>query len=430
MSNEKQLLQSVRGTSDLLPNDQPLFQRVNRVFADIAIACGFKEISLPIFEYSWLFQKGVGSTSDIATKEMYYLHHKEGDNLDIALRPEGTAGIVRAYYEHGMHTWSQPVRLFYSGPMFRHERPQKGRERQFTQFGIESIGESDSSEDALVILAACQALYRLQIKPENFSVHINSIGCTHCRPKYIKKLLAYIKTRQGKLCDDCLLRAETNPMRVLDCKNKTCQAHTTDAPNHLDHLCDNCKNHFKSTLEYLEEAGISFNINHRIVRGLDYYTRTVFELIAETGTLKGQALGAGGRYDNLVATYGRRKAPAVGFSAGVERVITILKDLKLSKVPTEKPQVFVIQLGSSAKKKAFSILRQLLAAGIKTASSLSSNSLKTQLKMATKNNVRFALIIGQRELLDKTVIIKDLQNGSQETVDLKQYLAILLERLK
>lgn len=429
MSKEKKLLQSVRGTSDILPSEQPLFQKVNSVFADIAIACGFKEISLPIFEYSWLFQKGVGNTSDIVSKEMYYLRHKEGD-LDIALRPEGTAGIVRSYYQHGMHTWSQPVRLFYGGPMFRHERPQKGRGRQFTQFGVESIGESDSSEDALVILLACQALSRLQIKPENYSVHINSIGCAQCRPKYIKKLSAYIKVHKDKLCEDCLVRSTTNPMRILDCKNKSCQTLMIGAPSHLDNLCDNCKNHFKSVLEYLEEAGIRFVINHRIVRGLDYYTGTVFEFIAEVGTMKGQALGAGGRYDNLVATYGRRKAPAVGFGIGIERVITMLKELKTVSLPPEKPQVFIIQLGNSAKKKAFSILQQLLASGIKTISSFSSDSLKAQLKMASKNNVRFAVIIGQRELLDKTVIIKDLQGGSQETVDLKQYLTILLERLK
>lgn len=427
--NNNNLLQTVRGTKDILPSEQAAWNFVNKLLEETAAAYGFSRIDTPVFEYSWIYTKAIGETSDIVSKEMYYLRHKDAD-LDVALRPEGTAGVVRAYYEHGLHSEPSPVRLYYNGPMFRHERPQKGRGRQFNQFGIESIGEGDASEDALIILVANQALARMQISPQAYTVEINSIGCSKCRPKYLNKLKSYLKTHSSKLCEDCVRRSESNPMRVLDCKNNSCKKVAAGAPSPLDSLCSDCKTHFKSVLEYLEEAGVKFVINSHIVRGLDYYTKTVFEFISQKGSTKGQAIVAGGRYDDLVGTYGKRNAPAVGFGIGIERVIELINDTKVPIEEEKKAQVFIVQLGSSAKKKAFYIMQQLTGAGIKVQSSLSRDSLKSQLKIASKNRVKFALIIGQRELLDKTIIIKDLSTGSQETVDMSQYLTILLERLK
>lgn len=427
--NMKQLLQTVRGTSDILPNDQDKWNYVCNKLCETAQMYGFDEIITPYFEYSWIYTKGIGEQTDIVSKEMYYLRHKDAD-MDVALRPEGTAGVVRAYYEHGLHNKPSPLHLFYLGAMFRHERPQKGRTRQFYQFGIESIGDSSASEDALIILNAAQTLNRLGIKSDYYNLEINSIGCKTCRTKYLKILSKYLKDISDNLCEQCQIRAKSNPMRVLDCKNKKCKAQLAKAPVPLDSLCSDCASHFKLVLEYLEEAGVKFIINHTLARGLDYYTKTVFEFISKVGDTKGLAIAAGGRYDNLVAKYGRKDAPAVGYGMGVERLIKLIDDKNIS-LPFTKPNiVYIIQLGKSAKKKAFNVIQELTSAGIYIKSSLSKSSLKSQLKAASKAKARLALIVGQRELLDDTIILKDIATGSQETLDQKNYIPTLIERLK
>lgn len=424
----KKLLQTVRGTQDILPNNQPLYSYVSSVINQSVELFGYTKIDTPIFEYSWIFSKSIGTDTDIIAKEMYYLRHREAD-MDVALRPEGTAGVVRAYYEHGMHIEPVPLRLFYFGPMFRHERPQKNRYRQFEQFGVESIGDADPSEDSLVILLSDHILRRLSLT-NKYTLEINSLGCVECRPKYIIKLKKYLKSIKPKLCDQCTLRALTNPMRVFDCKSPKCKKLLLNAPTALDNICLECKSHFKSVLEYLEEADIKFTINPRIVRGLDYYTRTVFEVISISGETKGQAIVAGGRYDNLISKFGKRNAPAVGFGIGIERLLSLLKDLKKPLDIKFPSKVFIVQLGSSAKKKAIGIIRQLSSAGIHTLSTLSRDSLKSQLRTAHKQKAKFALILGQREILDNSIILKDLATGGQETVDLNEYLSIIIERLK
>jgi len=425
----KQLLQTVRGTNDILPKDQMMWDYIYRSCIETAHLYGYAAITTPTFEYSWIYARGIGEHTEILEKEMYYLRSREAD-LDIALRPEGTAGVVRAYYQHGLHTEPTPLRLYYYGPMFRHERPQRGRGREFYQFGVESIGDGDASEDALVILLATQILNRLQIPQNQYTVAVNSIGCKSCRPSYIKKLKTYLTQNESKMCDECVRKSKSNPLRVLDCKNPRCQKALAGVPVTLDNICIDCHAHFKLVLEYLEEAGVQFIVNPRIVRGLDYYTQTVFEIIPTLKQFSGQAVIAGGRYNDLVALYGRRSAPAVGFGLGVERLVNLIKDLKISAPSTVTAPVYIIQLGQSAKKKALQIIQQLTSSGIAVRSSLSKDSLKSQLKTASKNNVKFALILGQRELLDKTIILKDMAAGTQETIDINQYLPALLERLK
>ena len=423
-------LRAVRGTRDILPSEQAYWRYIKNILYSTAQSYGFAEIATPIFEYGAIFSKAIGEETDIVAKEMYYLQSADEDR-PIALRPEGTAGVVRAYYEHGLFTEPIPLRLFYFGPMFRHERPQRGRLRQFYQFGVESIGDGNASEDALCILLGRQILDRLGLANSTYHIEINSVGCSMCRPKYISKLVQYLNALDPKkLCDDCLKRKARNPLRVFDCKVELCQKQLAQAPTPLDFLCNDCKAHFKALLEYLEATRVNFSINSRLVRGLDYYTRTVFEIISDTGAAQGLALIAGGRYDKLIALFGKKDAPAIGFGLGAERIVQSLHDAKITPPREAKPQVFVVQLGESAKKKSFTLLEQLIASGITTSSALSKDSLKSQLKAADRAGAKLAIIIGQREIIDKSVIIKDLRSGGQETVDFEQCVTTINDRLQ
>jgi histidyl-tRNA synthetase len=425
---EKNNLITVRGTHDILPQEQKKWQYVKETLCRVAQNYGFSEITTPLMEYGQIFSKAIGEETDIIAKEMYYL--KSNDDHAIALRPEGTAGVVRAYYEHGLFTEPSPLRLFYYGPMFRHERPQKGRLRQFHQFGVESIGENAASEDALSILLGKQILDRVGLPNRSYSIVINSIGCPLCRPKYIKKLASFIRgLKKDSICEDCARRANVNPLRLFDCKNPHCQSQYTNAPTPLDFLCNECKQHFKELLEYLEETKIEFTVNDRLVRGLDYYTRTVFEFVSSIGDSRGLAIIAGGRYDNLVSLFGKRSAPAIGFGMGIERFLQIMADAKISFPKTDTPEVFVVQLGESARRKSFSLIQQLVAGNISISSAISKDGLKSQLRAADRSGAHFAIIIGQREIIDKTIILKDLKSGGQETVDIQQCTAVIKDRL-
>jgi len=417
----KFIAQTVRGTKDIIPSEQYLKQYLENSFSCNSELFGYERIDTPIFEYSSVFNKSLGDGSDIIQKEMYLLRHKEGD-LDVALRPENTAGIVRAFYQNGFINKVMPVRLYYIGPMFRHERPQKGRLRQFWQMGMESIGEQSSSEDAITILTANNFLNSIDIPKGAYSLEINSIGCPQCRKSYIRKLVKYINKSNFNGCSDCTLRISSNTLRIFDCKKPSCKKQLVDAPAIIDDLCSACGQHFKDVLEYLEESGIAFNVNPRLVRGLDYYSRTVFEFIAQKTDIKGQAIIAGGRYDGLIGQMGNKNLPAVGYAIGYERLTNLYGNLKLPLPVKQPPIAYIIQLGQRARFRSLMLMSKLAKNGISVQASLAKDSLKAQLKSADKAKARVALILGQREILDDTIMIKNLKTGVQETAPMNKLI--------
>ncbi len=411
---------------DILPQEQVYWERVCEVIKKLARAYGFDYIESPILEDVELFIKGTGSDTDIIEKEMYSLRTKGGDKL--VLRPEFTPSIIRAYLEGGLASLPQPVKLYALGPIFRYERPQKGRYRQSYQANLEIIGEKDPIIDAQLIQFFFSFAKELGLK--NLITQINTIGCPRCRPAYRKMLVNYLKNRKKELCSTCQKRLIVNPLRVLDCKEKKCAAVFQEAPNILDNLCDECCNHFKSVLEYLDEMALPYILNYRLVRGLDYYTKTVFEFYPEGEDGRQIALGGGGRYDGLVKLLGGKDTPAAGFAIGLDRIVNMLKENKV-KVPVKNaPAVFVVQLGELGKKKSLKLFEELRRAGVKAASSFSRNTMKAQLKIADKMEARFSLILGQKEALDETIIIKDMISGSQETVPLAKVVKRLKKKLK
>lgn len=434
------------GMHDILPANQPAWNHLYKKVNELAQDYGFGRIETPIVEQAELFSKGIGAATDIIEHEMYLLKSKGGDIL--ALRPEGTAPTVRAYVEHGMHVWPQPVKLWYWGPMFRHERPQRGRYRQLWQFGFEVFGDEDPAIDAEVIQLLTILFKELGLK--DVSVQINSIGCSQCRPYYKKTLLHYYRPHVDKICANCRRRMKINPMRMLDCKDERCVRIKQNAPQIVDHLCEDCRKHFKTLLEFLEEINITYFLNPYLVRGLDYYNRTVFEIwpqdmiepgreeVKEEGQEpqkpkeeKGSqfALAGGGRYDNLVKMLGGRSTPAFGAAAGIERIVHELKR-KNAKIPVAPaPRVFLIQLGDMAKRKSLKLFEELRQNGITVASSFGRDSIKSQLKIADKLGVEYTLILGQKEALEDTIILREMMAGEQLTVPMRKLIDILKAKL-
>lgn len=424
--DKKTLLQSVKGMHDILPADQPWWEKINKAIKEVVDFYNFSKIETPILEAVEIFERGVGDATDIVEKQMYTLRTRGGDKL--ALRPEATAGIVRSYFQHGLSRLGQPVKLYYLGPMFRHEQPQAGRYRQFYQLGFEVLGgEDDPVYDAQVILITHRLAEELKIK--NLAVQLNSIGCKNCRNTHRKKLTEYYKKNANKICGDCRRRLSINPLRLLDCKNEKCQPIKNQAPTTIDFLCQSCRSHFRAVLEYLDELNFPYSINTSLVRGLDYYNKTVFELFADGGNT---ALGGGGRYDYLGEMLGARKnsLPAVGSALGVERLIEVMKTQGLSSIARSKARVFLIQIGKPAKKKAFSLIEEFYKAGVKVIESLGKESLKSQLKLADKEGVDIALILGQREVFEESIIIRDMRSGAQETVPLTKIIETVKKKLK
>ncbi len=419
--SRKKTYKTPRGTKDILPEDQKYWQFISSKIDIFYKSSGFQKISTPTFEDEELFTRSIGGETDIIKKEIYNFRDKSGNK--IALRPEGTAGIIRAYIEHGMHNRPQPVKLYYIEPFFRYDRPQEGRQRQFWQFGFETIGDCHSIIDALGILLSWQSYKELGLS--SLSLQINSVGCLKCRPKFKKQLLDYYKKRKEDLCSDCKKRLSKNPLRLLDCKQKECEKLAKNAPQIIDNLCTDCHEHFKLVLEYLDETDLPYNLNPHLVRGLDYYTKTVFEFwYKEEGSQN--ALGGGGRYDNLASDLGGRSTCAFGFSAGIERIILNLKQQKIP-IPHKKTiQVFVAQLGESAKKKSLNLLQKLWQENIGATCALSKDNIKSQLKQASKLDVPVTLILGQKEIIDNTIIIRNMREGIQEVV----YQDRLIEELK
>lgn len=405
-------LQTVKGMRDILPLEQPAWRALEKAAEEICGNFGVKKITTPIVEATELYERGVGQITDIVEKEMFSFETQGKDK--VSLRPEGTAGVVRSYIENGMVKWPQPVKLYYCGPMFRYEKPQQGRYRQHHQFGVEIFGEATAATDAQVIYLAWKILQRVGLKKIN--VQINSIGCPTCRNKYKRFLTDYYEMKISKLCTDCKRRLENNPLRLLDCKQEKCTQVAAAAPQMIDNLCGDCRLHFQSVLEFLDEMEIPYELNSNLVRGLDYYNRTVFELRLEESGDKQVSLGGGGRYDGLVKMLGGEETPAVGFSLGMERVIERLQADKIKFEDQDTREVFVVQLGEMAKKKIMKIFDRLLDGGISVGESMGRGSIKSQLRAASKMKAQLALIVGQKEALDGTVIVRDMESGIQETV--------------
>jgi len=409
-----------RGTADILPADQAYWRFVEHKAAAICDLYGFNRLDTPVFEDYSLFARTVGEGTDIVTKEMYTFEDRSGNTL--ALRPEGTASVCRAYLEHGMHNLPQPVKLYYLAAIFRYERPQAGRYRQHHQFGCEAIGDADPAVDAEVIDLVWQFYKSLGLK--DLTLHLNSIGCRVCRPAYLEALKSYYAGIIDTLCPDCRTRFEKNPLRLLDCKEPACQAAAEAAPSTARSLCQDCGRHHDRLQKYLLRLDVSFKFNHRLVRGLDYYTRTVFEIqTREAGAQT--ALGGGGRYDNLIEDLGGKATPAVGFGTGIERIIQNLISQKTPVPPLPQPVVFVAFAGDPARDAAFSLASDLRRAGIAAVAALSSRSLKAQLKQADASGARYTVIIGEEELAKGVVTLRDMSTSQQTAIPMTELAARL-----
>ncbi len=402
-------IQAPKGTKDMLPQDAYKWHYVEGVLREVSKAFGVREIRTPIFEHTELFLRGVGETTDIVQKEMYTFNDK-GDR-SITLKPEGTAPTVRAFIENRLFNEAQPTKLYYIIPCFRYENVQKGRLRQFHQYGVEVFGSKEPSMDAEVISLAMEALKNLGLK--SLSLNINNLGCPNCRPKYNEALKKYLEENHDNLCNVCKTRFEKIPMRILDCKEKTCKEITKDAPIILDYICDECDSHFTEVKRYLDALNINYNIDPGIVRGLDYYTKTIFEILNDDFTVCG-----GGRYDKLIEEIGGPEMPAVGFGLGLERLI-----MTLEKEGIEIPKEDVIELyigarGENAKTEAFVLANKLRSNGVKTEVNHMGRSIKAEMKYANKIGAVFTTIIGDDELQNKTLKLKRMSDGEQFEVSL------------
>ncbi len=412
---------------DILPEEQKYFQKIYETVSDIVSFYGFKKIDTPILEEAELFSKGIGLSTDIVEKQMYTLKTKGGDFL--ALRPEFTAGIVRAYIEHGMFTLPQPLKLYTFGPVFRAERPQAGRYRQFHQFDLEVFGEGSAVIDAQIIQICYNILQDLKFK--DVIVEVNSIGDSQCRPYYKKLLVNYLKSHQAALCTNCRRRLRESPLRVLDCKEEKCQRVVARAPQIIDHLCQECNNHFKEVLEFLDALELPYHLNPYLVRGLDYYTKTVFEIFEEDSLEeKHIALLGGGRFDMLVKLLGGKDTPVCGVAGGVERIIEGMRARAVRFPRSSSPQVFLAQIGTLAKRRSLKLFEDFRKAKIGMIESFGRDSLKAQLGRAQKSEVKYTLILGQKEALEETVIIRDMDTGRQRTVKLDKIVGEMKRKLK
>jgi histidyl-tRNA synthetase len=413
-----------RGTFDILPQEQAYWKYVEEKATSLCRLYGYQPLSTPIFEDAQLFIKTVVGGTDIVDNEMYIFKDKSGQEL--ALRAEGTAPVCRAYLEHGLFNLPQPVKLYYIGPAFRYERPQAGRYRQHHQFGFEALGEADPALDAEVIEMAWQ--FFLSLGLSRFTIQLNSIGCKLCRPGYLEVLRQHYSNYIDHLCPDCKTRLVKNPLRLLDCKKASCQKIAKTAPKIPDYLCPECQLHFQSVQKYLGAMSIPFQLNPRLVRGLDYYTRTVFEV--EPREKGGQStLGGGGRYDDLIESLGGKPTPAVGFAAGLERIILHLKGQNLDIPALPKPDVFIAYLGKEAKIEAMKIASELRKTGIAIIMASGDKSLRGQMRQANSLGSAYALILGEQELKKRNVIFRDMRSGEQKTIPLAE-IARILKQLK
>jgi histidyl-tRNA synthetase len=415
---------AIRGFKDILPEDARRFWEVESIARRIFNSFGFQEIRTPIMEKTELFKRSIGETTDIVEKEMYTFADR--DNEFLTLRPEATASVIRAYIEHNMSAAEQITKLFTIGPMFRRERPQKGRFRQFNQIDVELFGDDKPQSDAEIIFMLMHFLTSAELS--NLELEINSLGCPACRPLFSQAVIKFLKGSEEKLCPDCQRRINTNPLRVFDCKVETCASTIAKAPSILDFLCADCESHFAQVQSFLKDLRISFAINPRMVRGLDYYTKTAFEV--KTNALGAQnAVAGGGRYNGLVSSLGGPEVAGIGFGVGLERLISCLPEDSMNKFKTD---LFIAALGAQAQKLAFSLTNELRRAGISAEMDYADKSLKSQLKRADKLNSSFTLIFGDKEIEEKQVLLRNMQTKDQQTIPLdgllKSIIIIFKER--
>ena len=419
----KQQIQSLRGMYDLTFADAAKYDYLVAAFKSVAEAAGYAHIETPLLEDQALFERGVGTETDAVAKEMYAFIDRSDHK--VALRPEFTAGIVRAFIEHGMNSMPQPVKLYTYGPLFRYDRPQAGRQRQFNQINIEVFGESSPSIDAQVIVLAQRFFKRIRLN--NVTLQLNSIGDAACRTKYRKVLVEYLEANSKKLAPVDRERVEKNPLRVLDSKEASTVAILADAPQTLNYLCEACQTHFSGVLEYLDDLGVAYELNPLLVRGLDYYSRTVFEFFGEREGAQ-SALGGGGRYDGLVEMLGGQSTPAVGFALGIERILLELEESGVATANGIQKRVYVASLGEPARLAAFRLIEQLLDGGVSAVGAVDRDGIGSQLARADKLGVPYAIIIGQKEVRDETVILRDMASGAQENLPLADAVAELRSR--
>jgi len=411
------------GTLDTLPEEQHYWEHVRVHARRLAELAGFERIDVPVFEVTDLFARGIGVGTDVVEKEMYTFADKGGNSL--TLRPEFTAGVVRAYIEHGLHVRPQPVKLYSVGPVFRYDRPQAGRHRQFTQLNLEIIGEQDPAADLEVMLVVWDLYAGLGF--EGLSFQLNSTGCPACRPAYVEILEEYYRRHEGDVCDDCRRRLRVNPLRLLDCKAAQCQPFVEGAPHILDYLCGECADHFAALRECLDLLGRPYMLNHRLVRGLDYYTKTVFEVWA-AGIGAQAAVCGGGRYDGLAEALGGPPTPGVGVAAGLERIILVMKDQEVDVPPLPTPPVFLAHLGADGKREAVRLANGLREAGVGTWLAFGRRGLKSQLREANKRQARYVVILGEDELARGVTAVRDMQTGEQVEVKLTELVTWLQKK--
>jgi histidyl-tRNA synthetase len=409
----------IKGFKDILPADIGKWHYLEKVAVEAFERAGYSEIRIPLMEFTEVFSRSIGEDTDIVEKEMYTFQEKSGRS--ITLRPEGTASVVRAYIEHGLYAGPQPTRFYYLGPMFRYERPQAGRFRQFYQIGVEALGIDEPLLDAEVVMILWHLFEKMKLN--DLELQINSLGCRKCRPIYIKKLKEYLGDKLPLLCPDCRKRYDLNPLRILDCKRDQCRGSIGDAPGILDSLCQSCIDHFEGVKGYLVSLSIPFVINQRIVRGLDYYTKTTFEVVAK-GLGAQNAIAAGGRYDGLVEDLGGPPTPGIGFAIGVERVISLLGN----DFPEMSVSVFLASLGSSGHAFSIDIARRIREAGIRAELGYG-ESLKSQMKKADRAGASYVLIIGDEEMKKGSAILRNMKTKSQEDIPIQGVLEVVKKKL-
>lgn len=402
----------VKGMKDVLPSQSYKWQYVEACARSVAQSFGFKEIRTPVLEHTELFLRGVGDTTDIVNKEMYTFTDK--GNRSVTLKPEGTAGVARSFVENGIANEGLPAKMFYVAPAFRYERPQAGRLREHHQFGVELYGSSSPQADAEVISLVDIFYKRLGLK--KVKLQINSIGCPECRAEYNKALKEYFKPRLDEMCETCKTRFDKNPLRMLDCKEEKCKEITKNAPSVLDYLCDDCLRHFEQVKNILSASGIEFEANPRIVRGLDYYSRTVFEFVSDAAGAQGTVCG-GGRYDTLLRQIGGKPLPAVGFGGGIERLLMVMEAEGVTIPESEKTRIYIAGMDDKSREYAFKIANKLRREGISAECDLMERSLKAQFKYADKLGAEYVAVIGETELENGTVNLKNMKSGTQETIN-------------
>lgn len=414
-----------KGTKDVLPNQSCKWQFIEKSARETAEIFNIKEVRTPVFEHTELFLRGVGETTDVVNKEMYTFEDKGGRS--ITLKPEGTAGAVRLFIENGLASTPMPLKTYYITPCFRYERPQAGRLREFHQFGVEVFGAKSAETDAEVIFAASTFLNKLGIKKTE--LQINSIGCRICRAEYNKALKEYFRPHLAEMCETCRSRFDKNPLRMLDCKEEKCKKITADAPKILDYLCEDCKTHFEKVKSLLSVNKVPYVVNSGIVRGLDYYTKTVFEFISTDIGAQG-AVCAGGRYDNLVEELGGPSLPAIGFAAGIERLMLLMENTGVSFPDEQKPLIYVAGMDDATRAKAFEIVARLRANGVNAEADLMERSVKAQFKYADKLGAQYVAVIGGNELISGEANIKNMADGTQTAVKFDEIYSYLIKEIK